>query len=73
LGIDNEEIYQAVEIIGEAEVRDGADWALVRIDRPVTNQAVLKIRRHEKIDDHQNVYVIGHVVGLPRSSQEERL
>lgn len=66
LVIDNEEIYRGVEIIGREVVTGGADWALVRIDRPVTNHEVLKIRREGRIEDHQSVFVIGHPVGLPK-------
>lgn len=66
LQIDNEEIYRGVEIIAREEVTGGPDWALVRVDRPVTNHEALKIRREGKIDDGQSIYVIGHPLGLPR-------
>src|SRR3712207_7306735 len=45
--------------------RSGADWALVRIDRPVTNHSVVRIRRAGQIANNQAVHVIGHPVGLP--------
>jgi hypothetical protein len=63
--IDNAEIYSGVSIIGREEVSTGADWALVRIDRPVTNHALAKIRREGKVANGQQVHVIGHPVGLP--------
>jgi Trypsin-like peptidase domain len=63
--INNGEIYRGVAIIGRQEVGNGADWALVRIDRPVTNHRIVRIRRTGKIVDTQAVHVIGHPVGLP--------
>ncbi|MDF9505845.1 serine protease [Bacillus cereus] len=65
--ISNSEIYQGAELIGIGH-EDGeseADWALVRLNRSVTNHKPLKIRRTEKIADNESVYVIGHPVGLP--------
>jgi Trypsin-like peptidase domain len=63
--ISNEEIYRGVNVIGRQEIGDGADWALVRIDRPVPNHRIAQIRRTDKIADNQAVLVIGHPVGLP--------
>jgi hypothetical protein len=63
--IDNREIYRGVSIIGREEVSTGADWALVRVDRAVTNHALTSIRREGKVGDGQTVHVIGHPVGLP--------
>jgi Trypsin-like peptidase domain len=61
----NGEIYSGVTIIGRQEVGNGPDWALVRIDRPVTNHPVVRIRSSGKIVDSQGVHVIGHPSGLP--------
>jgi V8-like Glu-specific endopeptidase len=66
LVIGNNQIYGGAEIIGRAQVGVGPDWALVRVDRPVTDHAVLKIRTEGKINDNQAVYVIGHPSGLPK-------
>jgi hypothetical protein len=63
--ISNTEIYRGVNLIGRQEVDDGADWALVRIDRPVLNHRIAQIRRTGKITDNQAVHVIGHPSGLP--------
>ncbi|MBI4964408.1 MAG: trypsin-like peptidase domain-containing protein [Desulfomonile tiedjei] len=64
--IDNNEIYRGVNIIGRQEIASGADWALIRIDRAVTNHPVLQVRKSGKINDNQSVYVIGHPSGLPK-------
>jgi hypothetical protein len=63
--INNGEIYRGVAIIGRQLVGNGADWALVRIDRPVTNHCIAQIRRTGRIGDTQTVHVIGHPSGLP--------
>jgi hypothetical protein len=63
--INNGEIYRGVTIIGRQQVANGADWALVRVDRPVTNHRIVRIRRTGKIGDTQAVHVIGHPSGLP--------
>ena len=63
--INNGEIYRGVAIIGRQQVGDGPDWALVRIDRPVTNHRIVRVRRAGRIGDTQAVHVIGHPSGLP--------
>lgn len=63
--INNTEIYKGVRLIGREEERFGADWALVQLERSVTNHPSVKIRRTGKIADHQTVHVIGHPVGIP--------
>jgi Trypsin-like peptidase domain len=63
--IKNTEIYRGVNIIGRQEVSTGADWALVRIDRPVSNHRVVRIRRRGLIENDEDLHVIGHPVGLP--------
>jgi hypothetical protein len=63
--IPNTEIYRGVALLGREEVGTGPDWAVVRIDRPVTNHRIVRIRRSGKIGDTQTVHVIGHPTGLP--------
>ena len=63
--INNGEIYTGVAVIGRQQVGNGADWALVRIDRRVTNHSIARIRQAGRIGDAQVVHVIGHPVGLP--------
>src|SRR5262245_10571024 len=63
--INNGEIYRGVSVIGRQQIGNGADWALVRIDRPVTNHRIVRIRQAGKIADTQAVHVIGHPSGLP--------
>ena len=63
--VNNTEIYRGVSIIGREEIATGADWALVRIDRAVTDHPLAQIRTEGKVSDAQEVHVIGHPVGLP--------
>ena len=63
--INNGEIYRGVAVIERQEVGNGPDWALVRIDRPVINHRIVRIRRTGKIADTQTIHVIGHPSGLP--------
>ncbi|AKB51220.1 V8-like Glu-specific endopeptidase [Methanosarcina barkeri str. Wiesmoor] len=63
--INNTEIYRGAELIGRQEIGNGPDWALVRIDRPVNNHNVVRIRRNGKINETQALHVIGHPSGLP--------
>jgi len=63
--IGNGEIYHGVALVGHQLVGNGADWALVRLDRPVPNHRIARIRRSGRIGDTQAVHVIGHPAGLP--------
>jgi Trypsin-like peptidase domain len=63
--IKNDEIYSGVRIIGRQEIATGADWALVKLDRPVVNHKIVAVRTTGKIPDDQAVHVIGHPCGLP--------
>ena len=63
--IGNGEIYRGVAVIGHRLVGNGADWALVRLDRPVANHRIARLRRSGRIGDGQALHVIGHPAGLP--------
>ncbi len=63
--ISNENIFRGIAILDRELVSTGADYALVRLDRPATGRPVLAIRRTGKIDDAQSVFVMGHPSGLP--------
>jgi Trypsin-like peptidase domain len=63
--ISNDEIYKGVSIIGRQLTPNAADWALVKLDRPVKNHKIIPVRKTGKINDKQAVHVIGHPSGLP--------
>jgi len=41
------------------------DFAVVELDRPVTNRTPLTLRQQGQIDVGQGIFVIGHPAGLP--------
>ncbi len=63
--LPNADIFSAQAIVARNLISDGADYAVVRLDRPAIGRPVTKIRRAAKIPDNQSVYVIGHPSGLP--------
>jgi hypothetical protein len=63
--IDNNEVYIGEQIIKRVYTPDGADWALVRLSRPVQGHTPVSIRRTAKVSDADDLYVIGHPCGLP--------
>ena len=64
LTIDESQIYYCSEIIANRIA--AADWALVRLDRPVTDHNPLRVRSEGTIPGGEDLLVIGHPVGLPR-------
>jgi hypothetical protein len=63
--VDTGDVYRGVAVVGRQLVGNGADWALVRLDRPVAGHRIARIRRAGRIGDGQAVHVIGHPAGLP--------
>lgn len=63
--IDNDDIYAGVSIVAHRLESAGADYAVIKVDRNVTDRPVLPLRRTGKIEDDREVYVIGHPSGLP--------
>lgn len=59
------EVYGCKELLGRAQVNDGADWALVRLDRKVAGHVPLKLNLTGRIEPKTEVLVIGHPAGLP--------
>jgi hypothetical protein len=66
LVINNIDIYQGVEAIAwQLDRNTGSDWALIRLDRPVVNHRIARIREQGTISDSQTLHVIGYPMGLP--------
>lgn len=63
--VQNSDIYCGASIVAHRLESAGADYAVIKLDRPVTGRAVLPLRRTGKIADGRQVYVIGHPSGLP--------
>ena len=65
LVISNNDIFRGMGLIIREEISTGADFALVRLDRPVIGHTIVPIRRSGKIENEEGVFVIGHPSGLP--------
>jgi len=63
--IQNTEIYKCVELIKSEVQFNGADFAVIRLERNVVGHIPLKIRRQNEINSGENIVVIGHPAGLP--------
>lgn len=63
--IPNSEIYKCKEIVKTIRNNSGQDFAVIRLDKPVTNHPVLKLRRQGELSVGEELTVIGHPVGLP--------
>lgn len=68
--VPKENIYYAAELVKKSYTtrqlkKNGSDWALVKLDRKVSGQAVAEISQ-EDIYYGQPIYVIGHPAGLPK-------
>lgn len=59
------EVYGCRKLLGREQVGTGADWALVKLDRPVAGHQPLKLNRTGKIVNGTPLFVIGHPAGLP--------
>ncbi|MEX0268175.1 serine protease [Leptolyngbyaceae cyanobacterium UHCC 1019] len=72
---ENFEIYEAAYVIDypsyDVSYRNGnpkgkdTDWALVKLNKPVSNHPIVSIRHTGKVPDKQPLHIIGHPVGLP--------
>lgn len=60
-------IYRAVEIVDWQLENSGADYAIVRVDRPITapGARILEVRHAGAIPEGTRIGAIGHPVGLP--------
>ncbi len=65
LTIDNSQIYAGQRLLGREEIGTGPDWALVELDRPVSDHPMASIRTEGVIEPDQTLHVIGHPSGLP--------
>lgn len=64
--VRKENVYACKKIISQSlEGRRGDDYALVELDRKVTDRRVLETRKTGKISKGDNLVVIGHPSGLP--------
>ncbi|MCA9537444.1 MAG: trypsin-like peptidase domain-containing protein [Myxococcales bacterium] len=58
------DVYSCAAVLGESETSTD-DWAVVRLDRPVSGRTPLDIRRSGTISNGASLTVAGHPAGLP--------
>jgi len=63
--VSSSEIYKCKEIVKTIRNNSGQDFAVIRLDRPVLNHAVLQLRQSGEMSVGDGLVVIGHPVGLP--------
>jgi V8-like Glu-specific endopeptidase len=61
----NKNVYFSQSILKRKKEKDGLDYAIVKLDRPVVNRASLKFRKKGKIKNWDKIFVIGHPHGMP--------
>lgn len=66
VNVPSADVYAGTELLGWELDNDGADWAVVRLDRKVEGRTSLVIQRSNKVADGTRLYVIGHPAGLPK-------
>jgi hypothetical protein len=59
------EVYSCAKLLGREQVNSGADWALIKLDRPVKGHAPLTINKKGEPAAKTPLFVIGHPAGLP--------
>jgi hypothetical protein len=67
--LPEEDVYSCKSgdgLIDCAFTYDGADWALIRLDRPVVNRTPLSLRHSGTIEAQTPVGVAGHPATLPQ-------
>ena len=60
-----EQVYSCKKVLGWKEEDAGADYAIVELDRAVTNRKPLKLADNTKLKVGSGILVIGHPSGLP--------
>ncbi len=59
------DVYGCKTLLGRVQENSGADWALIKLDRPVPNHKPLSVSRTGKLEKGAPIVVIGHPAGLP--------
>lgn len=63
--VPSKDVYGCKQLLGREQVNDGADWALIKLDRAVTGHTPLKLNQTGVIANKTPIVVIGHPAGLP--------
>ncbi len=63
--VNASEVYKCKDIVKTQRVNNGADFAVIRLDRRVANHAPRGLRASGEVPTDASLVVIGHPVGLP--------
>jgi len=63
--VEPSEVYSCKNIVTREQDDRGADYALIRLDRPVANHEPLPVNRGAAVTPGTRLFVIGYPVGLP--------
>lgn len=64
--VSNDNVYSCKRLVKQVlDNRTGMDYAVVELDRPVTGRRAMPFRKSGKVQDGQELVVIGHPSGLP--------
>ncbi|EFM11044.1 peptidase S1 and S6 chymotrypsin/Hap [Paenibacillus curdlanolyticus YK9] len=63
--LPNSEIYRVSSVIAQKLTNGAADWALLKLDRPVVNHEPVTIRKQGKVENKAKLHLIGYPAGLP--------
>jgi len=65
VGVAPSEVYSCKGIVTRDQDDSGADYAIIKLDRPVPNHEPLPVNRNGGLTEGTKLFVIGHPVGLP--------
>ncbi|QDK41668.1 hypothetical protein DOM21_09435 [Bacteriovorax stolpii] len=65
VSFSKEKAYACKELVSWSQ-NAKLDYALIRLERPITDRAPLKIRREGKTATNESLMVIGHPLGMPK-------
>ena len=60
-----DQVYQCARVIHTENKSNGADFAVVELDRPVKGRTPLSLRTHGTPELNTPLFVLGHPVGIP--------
>ncbi len=64
ISFPKEKTFQCAELISKIE-NTKVDYALIKIDRPISDRPILKIRSSGKTESDEKLIIFGHPLGMP--------
>lgn len=63
-------VFSCSQILSSSESTK-LDYALIKLNKVVSDRTALQIRRNGKLDDSDSLFIIGHPIGLPKILADE--